>query len=42
MEIASAKDLSFRSRGTNAFAVKPLCRITDEKYAVYWSTEEKG
>jgi DUF1680 family protein len=42
MEVASAKDLSFRSRGTNALAVKPLCRITDEKYAVYWSTEEKG
>lgn len=42
MEVVSAKDLSFKSRGTNVLAVKPMYRITDEKYAVYWSTEEKS
>ena len=41
MEGVSAKDLSFKSRGTNALSVKPMYRITDEKYGVYWTTPEK-
>jgi len=41
MEVVSAKDLSFKSRGTNALSVKPMYRIADEKYAVYWTTPEK-
>ena len=42
IEVASAKDLTFKSRGSSALAVKPMYRITDEKYAVYWATENKG
>ena len=42
MEVVSAKDLSFKSRGTRPMAVKPMYRITDEKYAAYWSTEKNG
>jgi hypothetical protein len=42
VEVVSAKDLSFKSRGANALAVKPMYRITDEKYAVYWATEKKA
>jgi len=41
MEVVSAKHLSFKSRGTNALSVKPMYRIADEKYAVYWTTPEK-
>ena len=41
MEVVSAKDLSFKSRGTNALTIKPMYRVTDEKYAVYWATPEK-
>jgi hypothetical protein len=42
MDVVSAKDLSFKSRGANAIAVKPMYRITDEKYAVYWAMEKKA
>jgi DUF1680 family protein len=42
VEVVSAKDLSFKSRGANGLAVKPMYRITDEKYAVYWATEKKA
>jgi hypothetical protein len=42
MDVISAKDLSFKSRAANALAVKPMYRITDEKYAVYWATEKKA
>jgi hypothetical protein len=42
VEVVSAKDLAFRSVGAkDALAVKPLYRVTDEKYAVYWGTETK-
>lgn len=40
MEIVSAKDLSFRSRTAATLTVKPMYRITDEKYAVYWTTQQ--
>lgn len=40
IEVVSPKDLSFKSAtGVN---VKPMYRITDEKYAVYWATEKKA
>jgi len=42
MEVVSAKDLSFKSRGANALSVKPMYRITDQKYAVYWESEKKA
>lgn len=40
-ELVSAKDLTFRtsgSAGAAALEVKPMYRIKDEKYAVYWGT----
>ena len=39
IEVVSAKDLEFKSR--RSLAVKPMYRVTDEKYAVYWGTEKK-
>jgi hypothetical protein len=42
IDVVSAKDLRFKSKGAKALAVKPMYRITDEKYAVYWATEKKG
>jgi DUF1680 family protein len=41
IEVVSAKDLTFKSNAKDALAVKPMVRIADEKYAVYWSTEKK-
>ncbi len=42
LEVASPKDLTFKSVGAkDALAVKPLYRVADEKYAVYWGTETK-
>ena len=40
LEVASPRDLAFKS--TSALPIKPLYRITDEKYAVYWGTEKKA
>jgi hypothetical protein len=40
IEVASAKDLTFKSATKGALPVKPMYRITDEKYAVYWGTEK--
>jgi hypothetical protein len=42
IEVESAKDLTFKSAGGNALAVRPLYRVTDERYAVYWGTEKKA
>jgi DUF1680 family protein len=42
IEVASAKDLAFKSTAKEAPPVKPLFSITDEKYAVYWGTEKKA
>ena len=39
VEVASAKDLTFKAATKN---VKPMHRIADEKYAVYWGTEKKA
>jgi DUF1680 family protein len=39
VEVVSAKDLTFKAA---AGEVKPMYRITDEKYAVYWGTEKKA
>jgi DUF1680 family protein len=39
VEVVSAKDLTFKAAARD---VKPLHRITDEKYAVYWGTEKKA
>jgi len=39
IEVVSAKELAFKA---GALAVKPMARITDEKYAVYWKTEKKS
>jgi len=37
MEVVSAKDLAFKTGyGKSPVAVKPLCRVTDERYACYW------
>jgi hypothetical protein len=41
MEVLSAKDLTFKSRGTNPLVVKPMYRITDEKYSIYWTAQKK-
>jgi DUF1680 family protein len=41
IEVVSAKDLAFKPDAKDAPAVKPLFRVTDEKYAVYWNTEKK-
>jgi DUF1680 family protein len=40
--VASAKDLTFKPATKDALPVKPLYRVTDEKYAVYWGTEKKA
>jgi len=40
-EVVSAKDLTFRSATRDALAVKPMVRVTDQRYAVYWGTEKK-
>ena len=42
IEVVSAKDLAFKPAAKDAPAVKPLYRVTDEKYAVYWNTEKKS
>ena len=43
IEVVSAKDLQFKSKSVKgALAVKPMYRVTDEKYAVYWATEKKA
>jgi hypothetical protein len=42
IEVASAKDLTFKSATKGALPVKPMYRVTDEKYAVYWGTEKKA
>lgn len=42
IEIVSAKNLTFKSTTKDALPVRPMCRITDEKYAVYWGTENKA
>jgi len=39
VEVVSAKDLTFKAATKD---VKPMHRITDEKYAVYWGTEKKA
>jgi DUF1680 family protein len=38
--VESAGELRFK--GAGAAIVKPLYRVTDEKYAVYWRTEKKA
>jgi uncharacterized protein len=40
IDVVSTKDLEFKAK--NALAVKPMYRVTDEKYAVYWGTEKKA
>ncbi|HEY4380453.1 MAG TPA: glycoside hydrolase family 127 protein [Acidobacteriaceae bacterium] len=40
LEAASPRDLAFKANGN--VPVKPMYRIADEKYAVYWSTEKKA
>jgi hypothetical protein len=40
IKVVSAKELAFQSTTKDAPPVKPLYRITDEKYAVYWGTEK--
>lgn len=40
MEIVSAANLSFKSHGAGGQNVKPMYRITDEKYAVYWALND--
>lgn len=40
IDVVSAKDLSFKAAAD--VNVKPMYRITDEKYAVYWATEKKA
>ena len=43
IEVVSAKDLQFKSKSAKgALAVKPMYRVADEKYAVYWATEKKA
>ncbi len=43
IDVASAKDLEFKSKAiANSLVVKPMYRITDEKYAVYWGMEKKA
>ncbi len=43
IEVVSAKDLAFKSTAAkDALVVKPLYRVTDEKYAVYWGTEKSS
>jgi DUF1680 family protein len=40
IDIVSAKDLTFKSKDSQP--IKPMYRVTDEKYAVYWATEKKA
>jgi DUF1680 family protein len=40
IEVTSAKALEFKSK--SALPMKPMYRVTDEKYAVYWGTEKKA
>jgi DUF1680 family protein len=40
VEVTSSKELTFKSAG--GLAVKPMYRIADEKYAVYWRREKKA
>ena len=42
IKVVSAKDLTFRSGTKDSLEVKPMYRITDRKYAVYWATEKKA
>jgi DUF1680 family protein len=42
VEVVSAPDLTFKSALSDAPAVRPLYRVTDQKYAVYWQTEKKA
>ena len=42
VQVVSAKDLTFRSGTKDDLAVKPMYRITGQKYAVYWATEKKA
>jgi len=42
MEVVSARELRFKSRGTDSWAVTPMYRIAAEKYAVYWDKEKKA
>jgi DUF1680 family protein len=43
IEVVSAKDLAFKpAAAKDAPPVKPLYRVRDEKYAVYWGTEKKA
>ena len=42
VEVVSAKDLTFKSATKDALPLKPMYRITDEKYAIYWGTEKKA
>ena len=42
IEVISAKDLTFKSKTKDAHPVKPMVRVMDEKYAVYWATENKA
>jgi hypothetical protein len=42
IEVVSAKDLAFKPVVKDAPPVKPLYRVTDEKYAVYWNTEKNS
>jgi DUF1680 family protein len=39
VEVVSAKDLTFKAAARD---VKPMYRIADEKYAVYWGSEKKA
>jgi hypothetical protein len=42
VKVVSAKDLTFRSGTRDILEVKPMYRITGQKYAVYWATEKKA
>jgi len=42
IEVVSTKELAFKLKTKDALSVKPIVRITDEKYAVYWNTEKKA
>ena len=42
IEVVSAKDLEFKSATKDALPIRPMYRVTDEKYAVYWGTEKKA
>jgi DUF1680 family protein len=42
IEVTSAAGLAFKSTAADKLPVKPMFRIADEKYAVYWQTEKKA